>query len=213
MQLIEERKSKNNIINKEKEIKKEKKKDMDYIKVSSKNKIYQYPLIRLQGDPSIHHGSVSSIPCDSYMYRNLSDDLLSLDKFDILVLKFYEKEKEPRLLLGSYIGAECNLDLTLYKYTIDIILLEEIGNYMELAVDLDMSKITSTLNNAWREFNFKEASFFQNLIREKIPMSIESGDAFQFSNDDLLARTSPGTLERLGTGLKSIEENNLKYLE
>ena len=55
---------------------------------------------------------------------------------------------------------------------------------MELAVDLDMSKITSTLNNAWREFNFKEASFFQNLIREKIPMSIESGEAFQFSNDD-----------------------------
>ena len=31
---------------------------------------------------------------------------------------------------------------------------------MELAVDLDMSKITSTLNNAWTELNFKEASFF-----------------------------------------------------
>ena len=47
-----------------------------------------------------------------------------------------------------------------------------------------MSKITSTLNNAWTELNFKEASFFQQLIREKIPMSIESGEAFQFSNDD-----------------------------
>ena len=88
---------------------------MDYVKVSSKNKIYQYPLIRLQGTPFIQYGNVSSLPCDSYMYGNLSDDLLSLDKFDILVLKFYEKEKEPRLLLGSYIGAECNLDLTLYK--------------------------------------------------------------------------------------------------
>ena len=186
---------------------------MDYVKVSSKNKIYLYPLIRLQGDPSIHYGNVSSISCDSYMYGNLSDDLLSLDKFDILVLKFHDTEKEPRLILGSFIEAHLNLDLTLFKYTIDIIFLEEIRNYKELAIDLDMSKITSTLNNAWREFNFKEASFFQNLIREKIPMSIESGDAFQFSNDDLLARTSPGTLERLGTGLKSIEENNLKYLE
>ena len=99
------------------------------------------------------------------------------------------------------------------KYTIDIILLEEIGNYMELAVDLDMSKITSTLNNAWREFNFKEASFFQNLIREKIPMSLDSGEALQSSNDVLLGQTSSGTLELLGTGLKTIEENNLKYLE
>ena len=77
-----------------------------------------------------------------------------------------------------------NLDLTLFKYTIDIIFLEEIRNYKELAIDLDMSKITSTLNNAWTELNFKEASFFQQLIREKIPMSIESGEAFQFSNDD-----------------------------
>lgn len=50
-------------------------------------------------------------------------------------------------------------------------------------------------------------------MREKIPMSLDSGEALQSSNDVLLGQTSPGTLERLGTGLKSIEENNLKYLE
>jgi hypothetical protein len=70
------------------------------------------------------------------MYGNLSDDLLSLDKFDILVLKFHDREKEPRLLLGSFIEAHCNSDLTLFKYTIDIIFLEEIINYTELAVPL-----------------------------------------------------------------------------
>ena len=140
---------------------------MDYVKVSSNDKIYQYPLIRVKGSPSIFYGNVSSISCDSYMYGNLSDDLLSLDKFDILILKFHDKEKEPRLMLGSYIGSIFNSDLNLFRYTIDIIFIEELKNNIELAVDLDMSKITSVLNNAWTEFNFTEASFYQNLIREK----------------------------------------------
>jgi hypothetical protein len=169
---------------------------MDYVKVSSKNKIYQYPLIRLQGDPSIHYGNVSSILCDSYMYQNLSDDILSLDKFDVLVLKFHDKEKEPRLLLGSFVGALFSTDLTLFKYTIDIIFLEEIKNNIELAVDLDMSKITSILNNAWTEFNFKEASFYQNLIREKIPMIFEQ-ESLSELRDDKMSVKALQTLWRL----------------
>jgi|GEM_PF-7114382 hypothetical protein len=105
---------------------------MDYAKVSSNNKIYQFPLVRLQGNPLIQYGNVTSIICDSYMHQNLSDDILSLDKFDVLLLKLHdnenvhEKRKEPRLLLGSFIEGHCNPDLTLFKYTIDIVFLEEL---------------------------------------------------------------------------------------
>lgn len=70
------------------------------------------------------------------MYGNLLDDLLFLDKFDILVLKFYDREKELRLLFGFFIEVYCNLDLILFKYIIDIIFLEEIRNYIELVVFL-----------------------------------------------------------------------------
>ena len=177
---------------------------MDYVKVSSNDKIYQYPLIRVKGSPSIFYGNVSSISCDSYMYGNLSDDLLTLDKFDILILKFHDKEKEPRLMLGSYIGSIFNSDLNLFRYTIDIIFIEELKNNIELAVDLDMSKITSVLNNAWTEFNFTEASFYQNLIREKIPMIFEQECPFKVKDDKIPLNQPPDPVEALGTGLRTI---------
>lgn len=177
---------------------------MDYVKVSSNDKIYQYPLIRVKGSPSVFYGNVSSISCDSYMYGNLSDDLLSLDKFDILILKFHDKEKEPRLVLGSYIGSIFNPDLNLFRYTIDIIFIEELENNIELAVDLDMSRITSVLNNAWTEFNFTEASFYQNLIREKIPMIFEQEDLSKVIQDKILENKPPDLVEGLGTGLRTI---------
>ena len=177
---------------------------MDYVKVSSNDKIYQYPLIRVKGSPSVFYGNVSSVSCDSYMYGKLSDDLLTLDKFDILILKFYDKDKEPRLILGSYIGSILNPDLNLFRYTIDIIFIEELRNNIELSADLDMSKITSVLNNAWTEFNFTEASFYQNLIREKIPMIFEQQDLSKVIEDKIPLHQPPDLVEGLGTGLRAI---------
>ena len=177
---------------------------MDYVKVSSNDKIYQYPLIRVKGSPSVFYGNVSSISCDSYMYGNLSDDLLTLNKFDILILKFDDKEKEPRLMLGSYIGSIFNPDLNLFRYTIDIIFIEELKNNIELAVDLDMSKITSVLNNAWTEFNFTEASFYQNLITEKIPMIFEQEAICKVTEDKIPLNQPPDLVEALGTSLRTI---------
>ena len=182
---------------------------MDYVKVSSNDKIYQYPLIRIKGSPSVFHGNVSSISCDSYMYGNLSDDLLTLDKFDILILKFHDKEKEPRLILGSYIGSTFNPGLNLFRYTIDIIFIEELKNNIELALDLDMSKITSVLNNAWTEFNFKEASFYQNLITEKIPMIFEQEALPKVTEDKISAKEPPDLVEALGTPLRTIYDGVL----
>ncbi|MDE5106849.1 MAG: hypothetical protein O4808_07220 [Trichodesmium sp. St17_bin3_1_1] len=177
---------------------------MDYVKVSSNSKIYQYPLIRLQANPFIQYGNVTSIICDSYMYQNLSEHLLSLDKFDVLLLKLHDKEKEPRLLLGSFIESHCNPDLDLFKYTIDIIFLEELKNNTELVVDLDMEKITSVLNNAWTELNFTEASFYQKLITEKIPMIFEQEALFKVTEDKMSAKEPPDLVEALGTPLRTI---------
>ena len=82
--------------------------------------------------------------------------------------------------------------------------IEELKNNIELAVDLDMSKITSVLNNAWTEFNFTEASFYQNLIREKIPMIFEQECPFKVKDDKIPLNQPPDPVEALGTGFRTI---------
>ena len=56
----------------------------------------------------------------------------------------------------------------------------------------------------WTEFNFKEASFYQNLIREKIPMIFEQECPFKVKDDKIPLNQPPDPVEALGTGLRTI---------